>query len=134
MTHFNNTTPVTSFGLQSNDWQALAVYMAQDTFYDEIAMELKAALRVEGPPTGSTVINITSAQLGQLFKLFQQVEMREGKEVYKPVRNRFKTALEAVQVTYPAITTFLADLAADEVTRENEMREIGRKWLRGRLG
>lgn len=131
--YFDDTTEVTSFSLQSNDWFLLATVMKNNLDrMDDLATQLKVLQRQVDPPGGSTLMATLNTYLGVLLNLYYQIQTAYGKEVGRSCRNRFKTALEAAAATYPTITAFLADLAALETADENALVSAGRKWLRGK--
>jgi len=134
--YFNDQTNVPSFSLQSNDWFFLtSMIRGNDEQYDDMTTQLKQIQRTSDPaPSGSTTMAVTDTYLGVILNLYYLVEMKHGKEIGKTSRNRFRTALEAIQATYPVITTFFTDLAARENSDENALVDIGRKWLRGKTG
>lgn len=132
--YFNDTTNVTQFTMRAADWQYLAGnFMRGHEEYDDISLELKNGQQIADPPGGSSPVIITDHYLGLILQLYYQLEMNNGKEIGKNVRNRFKTELEFRAATYPVITSFLADLTTLETNTENQIQESGRKWLRGKL-
>lgn len=128
---FSSTTNV-SLALQARDWMYLASIMKGNEVYEDVMYNLKSKFQLQNPPTGATLVIADNQYLGVILSLFYANHQERGKEIGKTADNRFRIALIALNL--PEITTFLTDIDTLEITRENDLQEIGRKYLRGRLG
>lgn len=127
---FSSTTNI-SLSLQARDWHYLASIMKGNELYEDLMYNLKGKLQIANPPIGATPVIVDNQYLGVILSLFYDNHQQRGKEIGKTADNRFRPALVALNL--PEITTFLLDMDALELARENDLQEIGRKYLRGRL-
>jgi hypothetical protein len=128
---FALTTP-TTLSLQARDWHYLGSIIKGVDTYENLGFALKVKFQVEAPPTGTTLVEVAAEPLGTILLLFQQAHDREGKEVGKPTVNRFRAVLVALGTQ--EITDFFTAFDAMNTASENIRQEIGRKYLRGKLG
>jgi len=133
--YFSDLTNVPTFSMQCNDWFFMQSFMANNlAVYDDVVTQLKVQQRVESPPAGTAIMEVTNTYLGVILQAYYNIEMGYGKEVAKSTRNRFLSILQGAAATYPVITEFLAALAEEEATTQSSLVEYGRKNLRGKLG
>jgi hypothetical protein len=133
--YFSDLTNVPTFTLQCNDWFFAQSFMANNlAIFDDLVTQLKVQQRVEAPPSGTATMAVTNTYLGVIFQMYYNIEQGYGKEVGKAQRNRLLAVLQGAAATYPVITEFLADLAAEQATTQDSLVEYGRKNLRGKLG
>jgi len=130
--NFNSQTNIPSFSLQARDWHFLGMIIPTNPIYDDIEYNLKQKFQISNPPIGATLVSVENQYLGIIMNLFYNCHMNYGKEVGKNTRNRFRTALENLALS--EITTILSEIDALDITMENYYQEIGRKFLRGKLG
>lgn len=123
---------IVSLSLQARDWHYLAAYMKNDDSQEDLFFNLKQKFHVISPPTGTTLVEADNQYLGVLLELFYKCSKREGKEIGKGTRNRFRTALETLSLQ--EITDWLTEFDAEETAAENIISETGRRYLRGRMG
>ena len=128
----NTSTTPTTVSFQARDWFYLSTFMRGFETYDEISFELKTKMQIANPPSGTTLVEVTSHPLGKLLNLFEEAYKRHGKEVGKNTTNRIRAAL--LDLNTQEITTYFTNLDIEALEEENTYQEIGRKWLRGKLG
>ena len=128
----NTSTTPTTLSLQARDWFYLSAFMRGFETYDGISFELKTQMQIANPPSGTTLVTINSHPLGKILNLFQEIYMNNGKEIGKSIVNRVRTAL--LNLGTQEITDYFTNLDSESIVLENNIQEIGRKWLRGKLG
>ena len=128
---FTSTTNV-SLPLQARDWYYLASEMQGNIAYEDLSYNLKGKFQIQNPPSGATLVTADNQYLGVILTLFYNNHAHRGKEVGKSADNRFRLALVALNLA--EITTFLSEMDAADLARENDLQEQGRKYLRGKLG
>lgn len=129
--NFNSTTPI-DITLQARDWHYLAFLMIGNSIYNDIVYNLKLQFQVGNPPSGQTNVTLLQEPLGDILRIFYTLHSSYGKEIGKATRNRFRTSLESI--SNQEITDFFTELDAIDISSESDQQEIGRKYLRGRLG
>lgn len=132
MINYYSTTEIPLLSLQARDWHFIASQMKANELFEDLSFALKTKFQVPTPPTGQVEVSVENQYAGQILSLYNTVQNGYGKEVGKSTRNRFKTALLALNIV--EITDALAELDANDIAAENQITETGRKFLRGKLG